>query len=569
MAYSRDYPNSIIPKGSKVVECLQNDDKELKRILGILSDIGVMSLFGSKRQCVLHAATGTDGKPSYITANGLNVVIDGSTTPVIVTFAGGYNANGTVDKTDTIVDTVNAWTMPANGTYYLYIDKDMSTGILSYGYTTIPDTYATTAPESPTLDQCYFNTVDMKMYHYNSSAWEQKLRVFVAKAVTTADTATLTIYPFTSRTTASNFIQYDGNGNLQAVDLAGALTQLSASKFIGTFKGDIVGNADTATKALAADKCTGNADTATKATNDKNGADIAATYLPKSGGTMSGNLTVPTIYSNTWFRSQGDTGWYSDNHGGGWYMTNSDWVRSYNGKGVYTAGKMQADSGFYGALHGIADAATNAAYVDNDNTHMRFHWAGQSGQPTWLWGGNDPANSYVYNPSNFSVAHAVNADNATKATHAGTADTATNAGTVNGWNVDSFKRNLGGRNQPSLTALIDWTQTTLTINSSSYGCIGTSGHDIHLKQSWQNFDKILIVMWHSEGRLRHNVLWEKWELAQIFSTTGMVSISKDLDIPYYFYGYNQAGTAHPVSTDTLWKFHQSNSYIQEIYGVNY
>ena len=58
MAYSRDYPNSIIPKGSKVVECLQNDDKELKRILGILSDIGVMSLFGSKRQCVLHAATG-------------------------------------------------------------------------------------------------------------------------------------------------------------------------------------------------------------------------------------------------------------------------------------------------------------------------------------------------------------------------------------------------------------------------------------------------------------------------------------------------------------------------------
>ena len=322
MAYSRDYPNSIIPKGSKVVECLQNDDKELKRILGILSDIGVMSLFGSKRQCVLHAATGTDGKPSYLTANGLNVAINGSTTPVIVTFAGGYNANGTVDKTDTIVDTVNAWTMPANGTYYLYIDKDMSTGILSYGHTTIPDTYATTAPASPVLDQCYFNTVDMKMYHYNSSAWEQKLRVFVAKAVTTADTATITMYPFTSRATPSNLVQYDSDGNLQVVDNAGGLAQLTASKFIGTFKGDIVGNADTATKAGNADTATKAlaADTATKATNDKNGADIAATYFPKSGGTMSGNLTVPTIYSNSWFRSYGDTGWYSETHKGGWYI---------------------------------------------------------------------------------------------------------------------------------------------------------------------------------------------------------------------------------------------------------
>ncbi|MDB5238364.1 MAG: hypothetical protein JWM46_634 [Candidatus Kaiserbacteria bacterium] len=33
-----------------------------------------------------------------------------------------------------------------------------------------------------------------------------------------------------------------------------------------------------------------------------------------------------------------------------------------------------------------------------------FNWNGQSGQPSWLWGSNDGANYYVWNPSNFNVA---------------------------------------------------------------------------------------------------------------------------------------------------------------------
>ncbi len=41
-----------------------------------------------------------------------------------------------------------------------------------------------------------------------------------------------------------------------------------------------------------------------------------------------------------------------------------------------------------------------------------FNWAGQSGQPTWLWGGNNFNSYYVYNPSNFRVAYAASAGNA-------------------------------------------------------------------------------------------------------------------------------------------------------------
>lgn len=53
--------------------------------------------------------------------------------------------------------------------------------------------------------------------------------------------------------------------------------------------------------------------------------------------------------------------------------------------------------------------SSNAEYLGNDAAYMRMHWNGQGGQPTWLWGGNDPNNMYVYNPSNFSVAYASNA----------------------------------------------------------------------------------------------------------------------------------------------------------------
>ena len=37
---------------------------------------------------------------------------------------------------------------------------------------------------------------------------------------------------------------------------------------------------------------------------------------------------------------------------------------------------------------------------------MNFDWRGQGGQPTWLWGGEDGTNMYVYNPVNFSVNYA-------------------------------------------------------------------------------------------------------------------------------------------------------------------
>lgn len=56
---------------------------------------------------------------------------------------------------------------------------------------------------------------------------------------------------------------------------------------------------------------------------------------------------------------------------------------------------------------------------------MTFNWRGKDGQPTWLWGGEDGGNMYVYNPSKFNVNSAktaASADNAKKlTTNAGSA----------------------------------------------------------------------------------------------------------------------------------------------------
>lgn len=78
-------------------------------------------------------------------------------------------------------------------------------------------------------------------------------------------------------------------------------------------------------------------------------------------GTFSGGLTVNGATTlngailnggNTirdsgggWVRTYGETGWYSQTHGGGFHMTDSTWVRVYGGKWLYSATGIRADGG--------------------------------------------------------------------------------------------------------------------------------------------------------------------------------------------------------------------------------
>ena len=56
-------------------------------------------------------------------------------------------------------------------------------------------------------------------------------------------------------------------------------------------------------------------------------------------GAMSDGGSYGTVTFSNWVRTSGDTGWYSETYGGGMHMTDTTWVRVYNGKNFYTAGE--------------------------------------------------------------------------------------------------------------------------------------------------------------------------------------------------------------------------------------
>lgn len=52
--------------------------------------------------------------------------------------------------------------------------------------------------------------------------------------------------------------------------------------------------------------------------------------------------TSNSISCSNWFRSNGSSGWYSSDYGGGVHMEDSTWLRSYNSKSFYTGGSIAA-----------------------------------------------------------------------------------------------------------------------------------------------------------------------------------------------------------------------------------
>jgi hypothetical protein len=63
-----------------------------------------------------------------------------------------------------------------------------------------------------------------------------------------------------------------------------------------------------------------------------------------TGGTISaGTLSSSgAVYASNWFRTYGNSGWYSETHGGGMYMDESTTVKVYQNKNLYTAGTITA-----------------------------------------------------------------------------------------------------------------------------------------------------------------------------------------------------------------------------------
>ena len=86
---------------------------------------------------------------------------------------------------------------------------------------------------------------------------------------------------------------------------------------------------------------------AASATNVTDNSQIAngrgyTTYTANQSLNTSSNPTFNQIYVNDWFRVNGTDGIYWQDYSGGWNMQDTTWMRCYNGKALYVANQIAA-----------------------------------------------------------------------------------------------------------------------------------------------------------------------------------------------------------------------------------
>ena len=157
-------------------------------------------------------------------------------------------------------------------------------------------------------------------------------------------------------------------------------------------------------------------------------------YFKKSSNQVGIRTSTLSDYSITckgdvyvqdgWLRTTGSTGWYSESYGGGWNMTDSTWMRSYNDKPIYTGGGIYSPHGHIfivasNEFNFIPDSYNNRLWFNyqswsrptpgskNSSLISEYRFGnGQQGLVDYVY-----ANTFVGSLSG-TATHATNADNA-------------------------------------------------------------------------------------------------------------------------------------------------------------
>lgn len=183
MPYTEKYPLNPTPQGDSTKDAVLKNREEIKTIGNALS---AQSKGGGSglRQRVLYGKN-SGGKYSFLSGDGLSVIIDGSVIPVILTLADGFDENGAKDYVETINKKISAWTLPINAISYLFVERN-NAGALSYGSVTTKPVFSASLPSGVATNTHVFNTLEQKMYMYNGTEWKNVVRVFAAAVTTNA-----------------------------------------------------------------------------------------------------------------------------------------------------------------------------------------------------------------------------------------------------------------------------------------------------------------------------------------------------------------------------------------------
>ena len=299
--------------------------------------------------------------------------------------------------------------------------------------------------------------------------------------------------------------------------------------------------------------------------------DANTTYSSKSavsGGTEVSLVTTGEKY--TWNSKAAASHTHDDR-----YFTETEVTNKLAGKAdkahTHTKSQITDFPTSLPAKGGTADSATTAGTATtaaklgrNGNTDipMTFNWSGQGGQPSWLWGGNDGSNMYVYNPSNFSV---------NRASTAGTADTATKLTSktdemlvTNNTTVENFAKTVTCKyTAGTLLSRSDWSwancryivlNSSVSVDTQRYSCLVV--REGNLNSIWQQHT-LLFIPTYADVNVLYLVQMTVSESAGTVSTTvlpilsskggtftGAVSCSTNLRIP--------VGTPSSLADGDIW-----------------
>lgn len=109
------------------------------------------------------------------------------------------------------------------------------------------------------------------------------------------------------------------------------------------------------------------------ATGDRGPAGSSSTF---NGGTVANDTTFKgEVYTKKWVRCADNQGVYFQSWGGGWHMTDDQWVRTFGAKGIYERGVLSSPAHTSG---GIAVAGMPESSTQNNHGQLMI-------QPDWHW----------------------------------------------------------------------------------------------------------------------------------------------------------------------------------------
>ena len=343
------------------------------------------------------------------------------------------------------------------------------------------------------------------------------------------------------------------------------LAKKDGTNATGTWPISISGNA--ATASLAA-KLNANNAKSNKATRFSSGLPIECDYLLDHS--VSGNAGTATLLqlhntvTNTSTRSIAASSW-NGAVSGVKYMWGQSFKDTSIGNdtgdlvlalraGQYSGGTelcMMIDGDYYSMGNKVLHAGNYSSYA---SPASYWSWSGQSGQPTWVWGGNDFGQYKVWNPSNFnvnsaksstsssylSINNSANLSNCLQYIQVSAQNSGNDLPTNAWWHVIKMNHGQGDTYYKRLLAFDFWNDNIMTSGAAGDGVTRS------WKQVWVQGNAVTGAVWNDYAECRES---DCSEAGYVLAENGNDSLSKTTERLSSFAG---------VSSDT-WGFSQGET----------